>query len=97
MMTTPSGTPVVEMTKNAALKKAAELLRMGATFEARRATALYDVLSLTGARAAVRGQCFAAVRQVVLGSAEPGPVDEQLKTMSPEVLAQVCELAARVP
>jgi hypothetical protein len=97
MMTTPSGTPVVEMNKREALLAAAALLRNGATFKARRATALYDVMSLTGARAAVRGQCFAAVRQVVLGSSAPGAVDEQLKTMSPEVLAQVCELAAAVP
>ena len=95
MMTTPSGTPVVEMSKREALLAAAALLRAGTV--AKSSTILYSVMSLTGARAAVRGQAFAAVRQVVLGSSEPGPVDEQLKTMSPQVLAQVCELAASVP
>jgi hypothetical protein len=95
MTTTPSGTPVVEMTKREALLAAAAILR-AKSFKAT-STALYEVLSRTGARAAVRGQCFAAVRQVVLGSSEPGACAVELETMSRSKLAQVCELAARAP
>jgi len=89
MMLTPAGLPVVpSMSVPTALRRAASLMRMRSVAD------LYTAMTLTGAPAAVRGRCFAAVRQELLGSSEPGDLTSKTAGLGPLEMAAVCERAA---